>query len=186
MWDFKKAVASIENGEIICFKTDTVPGISCDPFNQKAVNKIYALKQREAIKPLVIMVADIVQLSSLVEDVPPAVISILEKYWPGNLTVIFKQHKNLSQLFGSDKIGIRIPAKKQLRELIRSIDRGLAVTSANLSGQKELLTIKNIEQEFGDKISLYIDDEDIQSGIASTIIDVSSGEIEVLRGEFNE
>jgi len=185
MWDIPKALEAINSGEIICFKTDTVPGIACDPLNQDAINKIYQLKSRDQRKPLVIMIADINELDRWVEEYPDNVRMILKNKWPGNLTVIFKRNRKIPDIFDTETIGVRIPDKDILRDLLRETGNGLAVTSANVSGEEELHTIQQVREKFGDRIAVYLNDEEPQTDVPSTIIDVSQGDIKVLRGEFD-
>lgn len=155
--------------------TDTVYGLAIDPRNKMALQKIYKLKQRDAGKPLVWMVASQAQLAEVVREITPEVQKIIDKNWPGALTIIFKQK------YSEDTIGVRIPKQKQLLELLKDWGRPLAVTSANLSGEKELCSRQEVEKKFGNSVDFYIDTLEPLSGLASTIIDVSKGEMKVLR-----
>jgi len=183
-WDIYRAVGLLKNGELVAFKTDTVPGIACNPFDENAVAKVYRIKNREKNKPLSILCSGIHDISYWSSDIPPVVKPLLLKYWPGSLSVIFNRNQNNPKIFESETLCLRIPAKKELQKLIRSFGRGIAVTSANVSGEDELLTIEDIKQRFGNEISLYLDDDEIQSEQPSTIVDVTSNEIKVIRGSL--
>ncbi len=183
-WDIPKALELLKQGELIAFKTDTVPGIACDPLNPEAVKKVYQLKGRAQDKPLVIMMGDVERTDYWTTTLSSDKWRLLQEHWPGNLTVIFRRCPMIPDIFNSDTIALRIPDKDILRELIRQFGKGLAVTSANISGQKELLTMTDVEAIFGDQIALYLDDVEPQSGVPSTVIDLQGNTVEVLRGEF--
>lgn len=169
-------IAVLENAGIVALPTDTVYGLAIDPKNKMALQKLYHLKQRDANKPLVFMIADKQKLADLVYEINPETEKIIEENWPGPLTIIFKEK------YTSATIGIRIPNNQFMLNLLRDWGKPLAVTSANLSGEKELLSRQEVEMKFGNKIDLYIDTDEKLSGRASTIIDVSGGgQIKVLR-----
>ena len=97
------------------------------------------------------------------------------KFWPGALTLIFK-YKNTPKT-----IGIRIPNQKDLLSLLKEYEKPLAVTSANLSGNIPIISIEEAQNIFMDKISYYFDFKATKTGIASTIVDVTSDKLKVLR-----
>ncbi len=168
-------IAVLKSAGIIAIPTDTVIGLAIDPKNRMAVQKIYRLKQRDRDKPLVYMFYNVEQIREYVEGITPEVEDIMRKYWPGALTIIFRIKDS------SDTVGVRIPNNKFLLDLLKDWGRGLAVTSANISGEKELNSLAEIQQKFGRQIDLYIDTGAQASGQASTVLDVSSGTIKVLR-----
>lgn len=171
-----KAVDVLKNAGLVALPTDTVYGLAVDPQNKMAVRKLYLLKGRDAEKPLVYMIKDCSWLTELVIGITPEIESILKKYWPGALTVIFRKK------YTAGTIGIRIPDSQLMLDLLAAFEKPLAVTSANVSGQPELNSIAEIEKQFGQKIDLYLNDNNIElSGQPSTVIDVSSGKIKVLR-----
>jgi L-threonylcarbamoyladenylate synthase len=174
--DYNNQICQVlKNAGIVALPTDTVYGLAIDPRSHMALQKLYRLKRRDAAKPLVYMLASPEQLSELICPVSAEVQGLLDKYWPGALTVIFRDRN------GKGKIGIRIPANQFLLNLLKEWGKPLAVTSANLSGEKELQSIEEIEKKFGDKIDVYIRNEEKFSGVASTVIDVSEGCVKVVR-----
>ena len=108
---------------------------------------------------------------------------MLNKYWPGALTVIFKKKKNIYDYLtsGKDTIGIRIPDDKLLLDILAKVDFPLAQTSSNMSHEKELKNAKEIYDKFGDKVDLIIQINADVVGKASTIISVENRDIKVLR-----
>ena len=111
------------------------------------------------------------------------IIELLNKYWPGALTVIFKKKKNIYDYLtsGKDTIGIRIPDDKLLLDILAKVDFPLAQTSCNMSHEKELKNAKEIYDKFGDKVDLIIETNADVVGKASTIISVENRDIKVLR-----
>lgn len=164
---------ALRQAGITAVPTDTVYGLAIDPKNQQARQKLYALKGRDAKKPLVYMVADVSWLPALV-IVSDFVRSIMEKHWPGALTIIF------TALDGGT-LGVRIPDTPFMLDLLRAYGSPLAVTSANLSGEPEINSAEELQQKFHTDIAVYVPLFEPLSGVASTVIDVSSGKIIVLR-----
>ena len=130
----KKVVEIFKNGGVIVFPTDTVYGIGCDPYNENAVKKIYEIKSRDKIKSLPVLaysidiVKQIVMMDKLTEK-------IVEKYWPGPLTLILKlkDQKLKKSLNLEEKIAIRIPNSECTLKLLKECNL-LVGTSANVSG----------------------------------------------------
>jgi len=171
----EEIIQILNNAGIVAVPTDTVLGLAIDPENKMAVQKLYHLKRREAAKPLVYLVASRQQLGELVQEVSPEVEQILAKYWPGALTVIFKKK------YSAGTIGVRIPRQEFMLSLLRDWGRPLGVTSANISGKKEIVDWTDLKKQFGAKIDYYAEFGGGFSGVASTVIDVSAGDLKVLR-----
>ena len=174
----KKALKALNNHQIIAVQTDTVPGLALNPQSIKALNDLYALKGRAENKPLISMVRHLEQVKQIA-NIPEWSMPILKKYWPGNLTVVFNALKTRNS--GLNTIGIRIPAHDELLELLHHWGKELSVTSANLSGEPSLLTIKEIKQKFKHNIDCYYGSEKNSSQKPSTIIDVTGDKIKIIR-----
>lgn len=170
---------ALADGKIIAVATDTVPGLAVDSGNRQGIDSLYALKGRNFQKPLVWMVPDLDKVKEIAH-IDEWVTPLLKENWPGALTVIFKAKKHI----GKDTIGIRIPEQKGLLALLTGWKNPLAVTSANESGKKNLLSMMDISRVFGDKIAWYwpqVKNEIMHSYNPSTIIDVSAGELKIIR-----
>ncbi|MCQ2609342.1 MAG: L-threonylcarbamoyladenylate synthase [Lachnospiraceae bacterium] len=161
----------IKNGEVLRVPTDTVYGYVCDAGNKLSIEKIYDLKKRDKKKPLGIFVHDIDDFYKIVDGGEGAlsddIKEMLKKYWPGALTVICKKRKDVLPFFndGLDTIGVRVPKDDRLLNLMKESGCFLAQTSANISGESDIS-------------SSEIDGKDTK---ASTIIDITSGNIEIVR-----
>lgn len=170
--EFIKLTKTDLKGKIFCFPTDTVYGVGALYDDKTAIAKIYRMKKRSLEKPLANLCSNINQIIKQGIYISLEVQKIIDKYWPGALTIIFpKQDKKLAFRMPNSSVALKI------------IDRFsiLAVTSVNESGEKELNSYEEINDAFGNIIDYYICDEVSLSKIASTVIDVSANEIKVLR-----
>ncbi len=145
--DLKKCASLIDGGSIIIFPTDTVYGIGCDPLNDDSVLKLFKIKNRPLDKHLPILTDNILHLSHLVEVTEKAKI-LINRFWPGPLTLILKLKKNgslTSRYAFDDTIAIRIPDNKCTINLIHLTENKLLVgTSANLSNHSPLTNLKDL------------------------------------------
>jgi L-threonylcarbamoyladenylate synthase len=178
-----RALIAIKRGGVIICPTDTVYGFLADASDKKAVSKIYKIKKREKSKPLPVFVKDIKMAVSLAE-IDTKQKKILNKYWPGKYTFIFKRKNKLKLYDGAKKtIAVRIPKYKFLNNLLKGINRPLVQTSVNISGGISLSKIDDILNEFGkDKnINLIIDAGNLQKNKPSVIIDLTKEKIKIVR-----
>ena len=156
---FANARTVLLAGGVIAFPTDTFYGLGVDPFNREAVNKVFELKGREKNKPLILLISSRVQLETMVKEITPAHSALIQKFWPGPLTLLFKPGsvipENVSA--GSNRIGIRQPGNTMTRNLISALGKPITAPSANLSGESPPITAKQVQQSFGSRVDLIID-----------------------------
>lgn len=183
----KEAVRVIKNGGVVIFPTDTVYGIGTLP-QKESVEKIYKIKKRDYSKKIIALISDIKVLKSLVQEScenMSKINKILEKYWPGELTVIFRANRDFTKKFDVQMttIGIRIPKNKLVLELIEKSGGVLLTTSANISGKNSVSKIKNLDFEIQEKSDAVIFDEKNENltGKPSTIVKYESGKLTLLR-----
>lgn len=185
--DINKLADVILNGELAIIPTDTVYGIVADATSFEAVDKVFKIKKRDYKKPLIIMVSSVEMLLKYVLCVDEIEKELIEKYWPGKLTILFKRNKNVLDIItnGGDLVGIRFPDNKELINLMNKIDRPLVSTSANISNCDTVVDINMIEEELKNKVS-YIYDGGILDNLASTIVTIVGGKIKIIRdGELS-
>ena len=176
----KKISQVIEKGGIAVFPTDTVYGIGCNPYNQNAVKKIYEIKSRTQLKSLPVLAysLDIVKEIVLIDKFTE---KIIEKYWPGPLTLILEltDQKLKKSLNLENKIAIRIPDSKCTLKLLEKC-RLLVGTSANISGNSSYTNpndcIKNVKN-----YDMFLNGGIITSKGESTIIEIENKEIKIIR-----
>lgn len=175
-------VNKIIKGGIGVIPTDTVYGLVCDALNIDSVDKIYKLKKRDYNKPLVILVSNIEMLKKCIKNLNDLELDIINKYWPGELTIVFKKSNYIPDIVagGTDEIAIRMPNNKELVDLINSVDRPLVATSANVSSQDTITNINKLEDSIKDNIDFIIDGGTINNS-ASTIIKVIDNKIKIYR-----
>ena len=181
--DLIKPAQIIKQGGIVVFPTETVYGIGTNGLDEKAIEKLYKIKQRPINKPIILLVSDIKMIENLAKDITSIEYKIMKEFFPGPLTIILKKEKivpnNLTA--NTDTIGIRIPDNEIARKLIEYSNVPIATTSANISDKPSGIEIKNIRKDFGDKVDMYIDGGKSKLGIGSTIIKVEDGELHILR-----
>lgn len=176
-----RAIAALTAGEAVVVPTDTVYGIAVDAFRSGATELIFAAKQRPHSVDLPVLVGDPDDVWRLVADVPPAAAALIETWWPGPLTLVLRRRPHLDLDLGdrSDTVGVRCPASDVVRSLARAVGP-LATTSANRHGEPTPLTALAVAGVLGDGVSIVLDGG-VCDGVASTVVDVTSGEAVVLR-----
>lgn len=188
-----KAAEVIKNGGIIIYPTETLYGLGADPLNSGAIKRLFEIKGRERAKPIPFLIKDQEMLATLVDEIPPIGRQLMEKYWPGPLTLIFRATEGLPPpLWGeAGTIGVRISAHPIARLIVETIDAPLASTSANPAGKENLIDAQRIAEILGDQVDLIIDGGEV-AGQGSTVVDltvdppriVRKGMIEIPRGEL--
>lgn len=173
----------IKKGCVICFPTDTVYGIGASIFHQNAVKRIFFIKGRDFSKPLTINIGYKKDVYNFVYKVDPLTKNLIKKFWPGALTLIFFKKSNISDLISAktDKIGIRMPNHKIQLSIIREVKVPIVSTSANLSGEKEISNPKGVIEKFAGCVDLIIDGGICDSGISSTVLDLTTSPPKILR-----
>ena len=177
------AVAVLKAGGLVAFPTETVYGLGADASSAAAVAKIYAAKGRPANHPLIVHVADAVQLALWARVVPPAAHTLAETYWPGPLTLILKRAARVPDAVtgGQDTVALRVPAHPVALALLRAFGGGVAAPSANRFGRVSATTAQHVQREFGETVGCVLDGGACELGIESTIVDLSRGEPVLLR-----
>jgi L-threonylcarbamoyladenylate synthase len=178
-----KAAGILRSGGTVAYPTDTVYGLGADVFNGGAVTKVFTAKKRPPGMPLPVLIAQTSQLGELVEDIPPVARILMEKFWPGGLTIVFHRRPAFQSLVlaGSGKIAIRLPGHPLTLRLIVELGRPMVGTSANLHGYPATLTAAEVKEQLGDGVDFIINGGPCPSGIESTIVDVTVNPPLVLR-----
>ncbi len=175
------AAGIIQMGGVIAFPTDTVYGIGASAFDEIAIEKLYQVKERSQEKAIPILAADPSGLGGITPPPSEMVLSLMENFWPGALTLILPLLPGLpANLSQTKTIGVRIPDHDLTQELLRQTGP-LAATSANLSGQESALTANEVLLNLGGKIDLILDGGISPGGLASTVLDCTKAEPLILR-----
>ncbi len=181
--DIEHAVSVLRAGGLVAFPTETVYGLGADASNPAAVGKIFAVKGRPSSHPVIVHVADAVQLASWAREVPEAARSLAKKFWPGPLTVILKRARGVSKSVtgGQDTVALRVPSHPVAQQLLRRFGGGIAAPSANRHGRVSATTADHVRREFGAAVECVLDGGEADVGIESTIIDLSGAAAALLR-----
>ena len=173
----------IKNGGIVVFPTETVYGIGTNGLDEKAIKRLYEIKKRPFNKPISLLVSDIKMVEELVKEITDIEYKIMEKFFPGPLTIILKKKDIVPDILTSngDTVGIRIPEGKIARKLIEYAKTPIATPSANITGKNAGVNIDNIKKDFGDEIDFYIDEGDSKLGKSSTIVKIENKKVNILR-----
>jgi len=177
------AVEVIRRDGVIGYPTETVYGLGANAFSSRAVEKVYQLKARAKDKPLLVIAANLEQVTELVALLPERAVLLADTFWPGPLTMVLDASPGLppALLAGGHKIGIRIPGSAICLELIRRCGVPITSTSANISGQQNPVSAGDVLKNFGDKLDLIINGGPSTSRLPSTVIAVENDAIKFIR-----
>lgn len=177
----QKYIQAIKNGDVVAFPTETVYGLGADVWNSEAIAKVFETKGRPSDNPLIIHVSDPEQINDFASEVPETAQLLIEEFWPGPLTLVFKKKPKVLDIVtaGLDTVAIRMPANEIALEFI-SKTCPLVAPSANRSGAPSPTKASHIKADFGSSV-LVIDGGSTQVGLESTVLDISGDQPMILR-----
>ena len=179
----QEAAGVIREGGVIAFPTRCLYGLGADAFNPEAVERIFKIKQRPAEKPILILIDDPVRLKQLVTTVSGTATAIMDRFWPGRVTLVFDAREDVPDYLtaGTGKIGIRLAGHPVAAALARAIQGPITGTSANVSGQPGCHQIEGLHPEVSEQLDLILDADPLKGGKGSTVVDVIGEVPRVLR-----
>ncbi|MEJ2475239.1 MAG: L-threonylcarbamoyladenylate synthase [Desulfobacterales bacterium] len=177
------AVRILENGGVIAFPTGSLYGLGADALNTGAVKRVFTIKRRPPDKPLLILVSDRDVVFDLAAEVTPAAKRLMDRFWPGRVTIVFRALSILpaNLTAGSGKIGIRLPGHPVAKALVAALGRPITGTSANPSGHKGCHRIAELDPKLIEQLDLVLDAGQLKEGIGSTVIDITGAGPIVIR-----
>ncbi len=177
----QKAATAIQRGGLVVYPTDTVYGLGCDPFDEKAVNKLATLKGRS--KGNFPVLVGTLRKARELGDIRGEVEALALRFWPGPLTIVVScQAKFPLLVSGPEKmIGLRIPGRRDTLDLISKSGGSLLGTSANISGNPSLSRAEDAFKVFGGKVDIVLDGGITSTGLESTVVIQTKSGIQVLR-----
>ncbi|HEU4397221.1 MAG TPA: L-threonylcarbamoyladenylate synthase [Actinomycetota bacterium] len=172
----------VARGGLVVLPTDTLYGVGCDPFNPSAVDALFVAKQRGRDLPLPVLVHTWRQAVGLVEDIDDHAQALIAAWWPGPLTLVFREAAGIGWDLGESRgtVAVRMPKQTFALALIQRTGP-LAVTSANRSGEPTPATMPGIVEQLGDDVGVFFDAGPAPAGPASTIVDLSGPRPRLLR-----
>ncbi len=179
-----QAAALLSKGEVVVFPTETVYGLGADATQDEAIAKIYAIKDRPSFNPLIFHVKNVeeAQQWGIFNEMA---LKLAHTFWPGPLTLVMKKlpgtHASLLATAGLDTIALRVPRHPIIQEMLGLLGRPIVAPSANPSGFLSSTTAHHVEKNMGQKVSLILDGGPTETGLESTIIDVSTETPVILR-----
>jgi len=175
------ACAVIRRSGLIAFPTDTIYGVAAHALDPVGIRAIYAAKQRSDNKALPILIGDLSQLNKLVSHLSDPALRIAEAFWPGALTLILPKDPTLPpELSPYPTIGIRMPDLAFTLELLWQTGP-LATTSANISDGQNPISAEDVMEQLEGKIDLILDGGETRGSTASTVVDLTSSDLKILR-----
>ncbi|MBM7841622.1 L-threonylcarbamoyladenylate synthase [Herpetosiphon giganteus] len=177
------ALQYVQQGQILCFPTDTVYGIGGSALDEAAIAQVFAAKARPATVALPVLLADIGDLAKVAHTIPDLAWRLAEAWWPGGLTLVLPALANLPKILTADQatIAVRVPKHGQLRKLIGQFGTPIAGTSANLHGQPTPSTAQAVADQLAGRVPLVLDGGIATGDQPSTIVDLSGERPSILR-----
>jgi L-threonylcarbamoyladenylate synthase len=177
------AAEVIQAGGLIVYPTETIYGIGSNALHRRGILRIQALKRRAEARPILVLVPGIEAVTPLVSEISPPARKLMEAFWPGPLTLVFRASPavppELTQ--GKGTIGIRVPSCTLCLRLLQMCECPITSTSANLSGETPLTSIEEMKKVLTPGIDLYLDAGVLPASRPSTVVDVTGEHPRILR-----
>lgn len=172
------AADQIRAGEVLGMPTDTFYGLAADPFNLRAVDRVYEIKSRSRHKPLSLLIESIDQAEELARPLPQEFYKLARRFWPGPLTVIVKAASRLplKVTANTGNVALRVPNAAIPLAVVKAATIPITATSANLSGESECTTAVAVRDQLEGRISIIVDGGTSPRDVASTIVDLTDEE----------
>jgi len=179
----EEATKLIEGGKLIVFPTETVYGLGADALNEEAVRRIFKVKGRSFHEPLSILIGRKEDLRQYVQEIPKSAQVLVERFWPGPLTLILRASLLIPDIIKGENntIGIRMPNCRVTLEIVKTSGVPLACPSANLSGRPSPTKAEEVIKDLGEKIDLILDGGETKIGVESTVLDLTTSPPSILR-----
>ena len=174
--ELNKIKEILDNDGVIIFPTDTVYGIACNCFSEKAIKKVFDIKKRPENKPINVLSNNLDKIKLVSRNISEKEKFLIDKYMPGALTIILDKNEKVSDILtaGLDTIGVRIPKNNISLRILENVSFPLATTSANISGDSAGIKISDFLKEFDGVVDSIIDGGETDLKVASTIVRVES------------
>lgn len=177
----RRALTVLGAGGLVAFPTDTVYGLGALAFDAKAVESIYAAKNRPEEKAIPILLGSTDDLFKVISELPPMAVKLVSRFWPGPLTLILPKKPTLPEsVSATPTVAVRVPNHSVARALLRAAGP-MAVSSANLSGKAGCSTAQEVLTQLGGKVALILDGGNTPGGVPSTLVDCTGAEPVLLR-----
>ena len=172
-----------KRGGVIAYPTETFYGLCVDPFNEGAVERLFTLKGRTAKNPVSVIIPAVSMLEKVAVEVTPLARTLIKRFWPGPLTVIFKARSNVPPLLlgSTGKIGVRVSSSPVAKRLSETLSSPITATSANPSGSQPPASAEEVLAYFNGSIDVLIDGGRLPGRLGSTVVDATGESLAVVR-----
>lgn len=181
--NLQEAAEILKEGGLVASPTETVYGLCANALDEAAVKNIYRAKGRPSDNPLIVHIADLDMLKPLVQEVSPIAQKLMDAFWPGPMTLIFKATDLVPKVLtgGLDTVAIRFPSHPTINKLIKTSKLPLAAPSANTSGKPSPTNFTRVYEDLNGKIDCIIEGDHSEYGVESTVIDTTCDIATILR-----
>ncbi len=176
--DIARAIEILNNEDIVAIPTETVYGLAGNIYSEKAIRKIFEVKQRPLFNPLIVHIHSIEQLQDICSEFPAKAQKLAKVFWPGSLTLILKKKSSIPDLItaGKDSVAVRMPNHPVTLRLLKELSFPLAAPSANPFNRISPTNAQHVEGYFKDSISMVLEGGECENGLESTIIGFENDE----------
>ncbi len=181
--EIARAAAVLRDGGLVAFPTETYYGLAVDPFNEQALERLFTVKKRLRLKPVLVLLAERRQLGLLAAEIPGIARPLMDRFWPGPLTLVFPARPELPALLtgGTASVGVRQSPHPLATGLVRAFGAPITATSANRSGEEAAVTGEEVRRLFGAEVDLVLDGGATPGRTGSTLIAVTRQGIRPIR-----
>lgn len=181
--EIESAITALRAGEVVVYPTETLYGLGSDAFSTAALDRIFAIKGRDAAKTIALIAHDLDAAFALAREVPETARRLAHVFWPGPLTLVMPACDGLpSALIGpGGGVGVRVSPHPVARALARALGRPITATSANLSGAPPARTLAQARAMLAGKVEVFVEGGTLAGGAPSTVVECGTGGWRVIR-----
>lgn len=181
--NINQAAVVLKQGGLVAYPTETYYGLAADPFNERALEKLFNIKKRPQLKPILLLISRRTQLDELVQSISKNHFLLMENFWPGPLTLVFNARNILSDLITgkTGTVGIRHSPHPVANSLLVSFGGPITSTSANISGMEPATSAEDVSSFFGTNVDVILDGGKTPGGKGSTLVGYESDTLKCIR-----
>lgn len=176
----ERAARVLHLGGLVVYPTETLYGLGANIMDIGAIQRVFEVKGRLADKPISIAFRDVAHAERYAQFTPMAR-RLAELFLPGPLTMILPANINLGEMFGGEKIAVRISNHKVVQSILNKVKFPITATSANISGKADPVCAQDSMDQIGDKVDIVLDSGNCEHRMPSTVVDLSEGKLVVVR-----
>ena len=179
----RKAADTVLSGGAVAFPTESFYGLGVNALDEEAIERLFQIKKRRADNPVLILISSVKDLSQYVVNITDIARRLIERFWPGGLTMLFEAKQNIPPTLtaGTGKIGIRLSSHPVATGLAEVAGLPITGTSANVSGEAACIEAREVLDSLGEAVDVILDGGKTEGGKGSTILDVTVTPPRILR-----